>query len=258
MFTGLRGGHDQHGAQRKRRRGHAGRVISSYAPTLTVLAQARARSIPGPVRQLAVGVSEAPRYAAGAGPLSKVSAELQVVGGYLRVPEFATHLIGPAATQEAVLKALPGHSWLHMSCHGLQHRTSPSLSAFLLHDQPLTLTDLAALSLGETDLAYLAACQTAAGDLRLPDEALHLAGALQLAGYRHVLATLWSISDIAAPNMADITYAHLVHPDPDHPDDSDQPLADRAPYALHHAVTRLRQAHVGDPLRWAPYVHLGP
>ena len=131
---------------------------------------------------MAVGVPEAPSYATGAGPLREVSAELRVVGGYLRTPEFATHLLGPAATQQAVLKALPGHSWLHISCHGLQHRTSPSLSAFLLHDQPLTLADLATLSLDETDLAYLAACQTAAGDLRLPDEAIHLAGALQLAG----------------------------------------------------------------------------
>ena len=104
-----------------------------------------------------------------------------------------------------------------MSCHGLQHPADPSLSALFLHDQPLTLADLAALNLRETDLAYLAACQTAAGDLRLLDEALHLARALQLVGYRHVLATLWSISDAAAPDMADTTYAHLLHPDPDHP-----------------------------------------
>ena len=145
------------------------------------------------------------------------------------------------------MKALPGHSWLHLSCHGIQHPADASLSAFLLHDQPLTLADLAALNLRETDLAYLAACQTATGDLRLLDEALHLAGALQLVGYRHVLATLWSISDAAAPAMADIIYAHLLHPDPDHPDPADRPQAARAPYALHHAVTRLRQPIPASP-----------
>jgi len=236
----------------------AGRVISSYTPTLTALTQARARSAPDQVRQLAVGMPEAPGYAAEAGPLPAVSDELQKVARYLPAAEDATQLIGPAATRQQVLRALPSHTWLHMSCHGWQNQADPSLSAFLLHDQRLTLADLAALNLRQTDLAYLAACQTAAGDQRLPDEALHLAGALQLAGYRHVLATLWSISDTVAPELADVIYAHLVHADPAHPHDSDRPRAARAPYALHHAVARLRRAHPGEPLLWAPYIHLGP
>jgi tetratricopeptide (TPR) repeat protein len=238
----------------------AGRVISSYASTLTVLAQNRARSAPEQIRQLAVGVPEAPSYAPDAGALDQVAAELQAVGKYpyLGAPKYATHLLGPAATKQAVLELLPGHSWLHMSCHGLQHPGVPSLSAFLLYDQPLTLADLAALSPHETDLAYLAACETASGDLRLPDEALHLAGALQLGGYRHVLATLWSIADTLAPDMAGIIYASLLHPDPGHSHPSDRPVADRAPYALHRAVALRQQASVGDPLLWSPYVHLGP
>jgi hypothetical protein len=123
---------------------------------------------------------------------------------------------------------------------------------------PSLLTDLAALDLRETDLAYLAACQTAFGDLRLLDEALHLAGALQLVGYRHVLATLWYISDAAAPTMADVTYAYLVHRDPGHPSPPDKPSADRAAHTLHYAVTRLRQTFPGEPMLWAPYIHLGP
>jgi CHAT domain-containing protein len=236
----------------------AGRVISSYTPTLTALTRARTRPAPGRVRQLAVGVPEALSYARGASPLPAVPAELGVLTSYLPKPGHATHLLGPAATRQAVLDALPGHSWLHLSCHGTQHPADASLSAFLLHDQPLTLADLADLNLRETDLAYLSACHTATGDLRLLDEALHLAAALQVVGYRHVLATLWSISDAAAPDMADITYAHLVHPDPNDRKPTDRPEAARAPYALHHAVTRLRQAHPGEPLLWAPYIHLGP
>ncbi len=109
-----------------------------------------------------------------------------------------------------------------------------------------------------TTLARAPACQTAAGDLRLLDEALHLAAALQLTGYRHVLATLWSISDAAAPHIAEAIYAHLLHSDSGHPSPASQPEAARAAYALHHAVTRLRQALPGEPLLWAPYIHLGP
>ena len=236
----------------------AGRVISSYTQTLTTLAQTRIRPSPDQVRQLAVGVPEAPGYAPDTSPLPAVSDELQVVARYLPTPEHATHLLGPTATRQAVMGALPNHSWLHLSCHGIQHPADASLSAFLLHDQPLTLADLTALNLDTIDLAYLAACETATGDLRLLDEALHLAGALQLVGYRHVLATMWSISDAAAPAMADITYAYLLHSAPDRSIPTDRPQADRAPYALHHAVTRLRQARPDEPLLWAPYIHLGP
>ena len=181
-----------------------------------------------------------------------------MVASYLPPPDEATQLLGAAATRQAVLHELPGHSWLHLSCHAVQHPTDASLSAFLLYGEPLTLADLAALDLRETDLAYLAACQTAAGDLRLLDEARHLAAALQLTGYRHVVATLWSISDAAAPTMADNIYAHLLHPDPDAPGPADQLKAARAPHALHHAIAKLRQAVPGEPLLWAPYIHLGP
>ena len=247
---------DGRGGRPRRQRGRAGDLLLHPDPDHPDPGPHPARTRPGAAagRRGARG----PQLCPGASPLPAVPAELQVLARYLPTPEHATHLLGPAATRQAVLEALPGHSWLHLSCHGVQHPADASLSAFLLHDQPLTLADLAALNLRETDLAYLAACQTATGDLRLLDEALHLAGALQLVGYRHVLATLWSISDAAAPAMADITYAHLLHPDPDHPSPADRPQAARAPYALHHAVTRLRQACPGEPLLWAPYIHLGP
>jgi tetratricopeptide (TPR) repeat protein len=236
----------------------AGRVVSSYTQSLTSLARTSARPAPARVRQLAVGVPEAPAYAPGASSLPMVTDELRSVARHLPTPGRATSMIGPTAIRRAVLDALPGHPWLHLSCHGVQDQADASRSAFLLHDEPLTVTDLAALNLHETDLAYLAACQTAFGDLRLLDEAQHLAGALQLVGYRHVLATLWYVSDAAAPTMADVIYAHLAHQDPGHPSPADKPSADRAAHALHHAVTRLRQSCPDEPLLWAPYVHIGP
>jgi len=236
----------------------AGRVVSSYTPTLNALVRARTRAAPDKVRQLAVGVPDAPGYAPRARPLPAVRTEFHVLASRLPVAVRATSLLSPAATKAAVLKALPGHSWLHLSCHGSQHQVDPARSAFLLDDQPLTLADLAALSPQDGDLAYLAACQTAAGDLELLDESRHLAGALRLAGYRHVLATLWSVSDDDAPVMADMIYARLAHKDPGRPSPDEVPQASRAPYALHHAVTTLRRARPDEPLRWAPYIHLGP
>lgn len=156
------------------------------------------------------------------------------------------------------MAALPPHSWLHLSYHAFQHPTDATRSAFLLDDKPLTLADLVALDLRDADLAYLAACQTALGDFRLLDESLHLAAALQLVGYRHVLATRWSIRDADAPAMAEVIYAHLTSADHEHRGTGGEPSASRAPYALHQAATRLRQEAPAEPLVWAPYIHLGP
>jgi CHAT domain-containing protein len=43
---------------------------------------------------------------------------------------------------------------------------------------------------GPRELAFLSACHTATGSPRGLDEAIHLAAAMQLLGYRHVIATL--------------------------------------------------------------------
>jgi CHAT domain-containing protein len=138
---------------------------------------------------------------------------------------------------------------LRLACHAYQDYNDSSQSAFALWDQPLTLADLTSLQIDHADLAFLSACETAAGDTRLPDEAIHLAAAMQLLGYQHVIATLWPITDTAAPDIAETVYAQLIkagHADASH-----------AAYALHHAVETLRAARPTKPLLWAPYIHIG-
>jgi CHAT domain-containing protein len=73
---------------------------------------------------------------------------------------------------------------------------------------------------------------------------------MQLLGYRHVIATLWSIYDSPAPDIADTVYATLTA--------TGAPSANHAAHALHHAVTALRSKHPTEPLAWAPYLHTGP
>jgi hypothetical protein len=51
----------------------------------------------------------------------------------------------------------------------------------------------------EVELAYLASCQTAADHVQLLDETLNLAEALQLVGYQHVLAALWTPPNLTTP-----------------------------------------------------------
>ncbi|MQY31867.1 CHAT domain-containing protein [Nocardia aurantia] len=68
---------------------------------------------------------------------------------------------------------------------------------------PLTVAALAEIHLDHARLAYLSACETAlTTDARLLDEAIHLASAFQLAGYPHVIGTLWTIADQTTVQIA--------------------------------------------------------
>lgn len=230
------------------------RVICSYTPTLTALL--RARSAPAPTGEpalLAVGMPTTP----GAADLPAVPEELDRV--HARHP-ITTRLQSPVPdghgpepdprdrpTIARVLEELPRHAWVHFSCHGSQHFSDPTASALWLADGPLHVAELIHNDAGSRELAFLSACQTATGGLRAVDEAIHLAAAVQMLGYRNVIATLWSIYDSPTPDVADGVYGALTAagtPDPAR--------------ALHRAVATLRAQRPTDPLAWAPYLHTGP
>ncbi len=102
---------------------------------------------------------------------------------------------------------------MHFACHGANDLSNPSASSLLLTDhqeRPLTVTDVARLRLDDAGLAFLSACSTARPGRRLIDEAIHLASAFQLAGYRHVIATLWPIGDLRAVDIAADIYTTLA------------------------------------------------
>ena len=223
------------------------RVVSSYTPTLSALIRARQHPDPQqPVQQLTVGMPDTPGY----NPLPAVGSEVATIGRYFPSSWPGLQLIGADATRQAVLNALPRYPWLHLACHGTQHRSDPSRSGFALADGLLTVTELDDVHVPGADLAFLSTCETAAGSDQLPDEALHLAGAMQIIGYRHVIATQWTIADSPAPQIADAFYQEITARG--HPDSSE------AAYALHQAVAGLRAEYPDDPLLWAPYVHFGP
>jgi CHAT domain-containing protein len=223
------------------------RVMSSYTPTLRALLDARvSRTRPLTAssggRMLAVGLPET----SGQAPLPNVTRELRLLRE--RFPGCHTVLEGPAATWAAVREELPRHDWVHVSCHADQDLADPSRGGFLLHDRRLTVADIGAGQY-RGDFAFLSACKTATGGVRLPDEAITLAAALFYAGYRHVIGTLWSVHDRTTADVAAAVYASLTGRGTFEPD--------RAASALHQAVRGLRAA--GKPLsRWMPFTHTGP
>jgi tetratricopeptide (TPR) repeat protein len=221
-------------------------VMSSYVLTLRLLLRARERS-----RQHA-GSGTAPVIVAlpetpGQRPLPNADLEAKVV--MARFPH-ARLFRGAEATAGAVTGVLEGSpSLAHFACHGTQDVTDPSSGRLALHDGPLGIAHVAGMRLQAAELAFLSACETSRGGIELVDEAITVAAAFQLAGYRHVVGTLWSISDELAPDVARHVYQLLTHGGTTGLDTGGTAAA------LDSAIRANREAPLLD---WAPYIHLGP
>jgi CHAT domain-containing protein len=160
-------------------------------------------------------------------------------------------LVGPAATGEAVLAALPRAAFAHFACHASSDPLNAEASHLLLHDGPLAVTELSRLPLDGAQLAYLSACATARGSATLADEAVHLASAFQLAGYAQAIGTLWEVGDEVAAHMAEQVHHELARTT----DDTTHRPA--AAHALHAVTRRMRAERPDAPWTWAAHVHSG-
>ncbi|KAG8692305.1 hypothetical protein FRC08_009864 [Ceratobasidium sp. 394] len=151
-------------------------VISSYTPTLSgLLAES---PDPGAFSGiLAVGQAAAPGFK----PIPKTTTEISHVQKAAGSIPFV-RLEGSAATSAAVMDAMEKQSWVHLACHASQDSTDPTRSAFHLYNSQLDLATIATKSLKHAGLAFLSACQTAAGNEDLPEQAVHLAAGMMLAG----------------------------------------------------------------------------
>ncbi|KAF8810552.1 hypothetical protein BYT27DRAFT_7072317, partial [Phlegmacium glaucopus] len=158
------------------------------------------------------------------------------------------------ATKENVKAEMKCRSWAHFACHGVQDIQEPLESGLCLHDGRLELLEVMKEEIPNLDLAFLSACQTSKGDLKLSEEVVHLAAGMLAAGYRGVVGTMWGISDMHGPAFATEFYEYLLREKGDGLDSS------HAAYALDYA-TRKVQERLGEGdtafLTWVPYVHFG-
>ena len=224
-------------------------VISSYVPTLSILAPP-----PNPdttpsddFRLLAVRQPASD----GLSRLPGVATELEHIRAVIRnSPSARTTLLEPSVgTVEEVLGLMKEADWVHFACHGIQDATNPTSSGLCLADRRrLKISDIIALSRPRGGLAFLSACQTAMGDERLTDEAIHIAAGMLFAGYGGVVGTMWSISDKHAPDVARDLYGQLFR-------DGKRPGYREAARALHGAIGRLRGR--ASFATWLPFIHVG-
>jgi CHAT domain-containing protein len=159
-------------------------------------------------------------------------------------------LEGVDGTKERVLQGMEDCNWLHLACHGIQQPTEPTKSSLVLEDGNLTLEEIIKLNLPNAEFAFLSACQTTTGDENLSEEAVHIAGGMLLAGYRGVVATMWSIQDDLAPEVTDEFYGHIMK-------EGERPDSRNAAEALHMSVQKLRRKAGVELTDWIPFVHLG-
>ncbi|KAH6953787.1 CHAT domain-containing protein [Ilyonectria sp. MPI-CAGE-AT-0026] len=262
------------------------RVMSSYASSIKTLMHGRRYSIrghtnPEPDSALLIAMRETPNLST-SGLLPFAVDEVNMLAALC--PSLRLKPIMPPPRKDEVLKHLQTCKIFHFAGHGQSDPADPSQSCLLLEDwktNPLTAGALRDHRLQDNPpfFAYLSACSTGANEAdRFADEGVHLAHAFQLAGFRHVIGTLWKVSDKHCVDVARVLYRTM----------QDEGMTDLAVCrGLHRAVralrdgriemewqernaTSLRQASSLDEIRdvticnedaklfyWVPYIHFG-
>ncbi|SDJ48878.1 CHAT domain-containing protein [Lentzea albidocapillata subsp. violacea] len=212
------------------------RFVSSYAPTLRSLVSVwKASAITRPDDPLVVAVPSAP----GVPDLPAAQDEADDIATRFPRPHVLT---AHRALRRPVLEALSRHRWAHFACHAMSAGGEGRLVLWDHIEEPLSVNDIARLRLAGAEIAFLSACETSAAPPELTDESLHITGAFHMAGFRHVIGTLWPVGDRTAQLVASHYYDALaVTPSP--------------AIALHTAVQQVRGTRA--TAQWAPFVHVG-
>ncbi|KAE9407060.1 hypothetical protein BT96DRAFT_174862 [Gymnopus androsaceus JB14] len=222
-------------------------VISSYTPTLKALLEAQRGVSNFSVSRsnvLAIAVPEAENCL----PLPDTTAEVAKVTTVVSPDRMIPH----DGTVADVLNKLQSATIVHLACHGRQNANNALLSGFVLKDGTLDMLAIRDMFRNSTNndsfLAILSACHSAAIDQKQPDETLSLAASMMFAGYRSVIATMWTMEDSHGPPLMEVIYEELFR--------SDSFGSEGPAYALAVAIDRLRSNNV-SPRSWATFVHYG-
>jgi hypothetical protein len=223
------------------------RVISSYAPTLKSLRY---------FQQILTNTKRVPEPSVMVVAMSKTKDRPSlVVEPEISLVETAfprtTVLRNP--TEATTLECMQTCNIGHFICHEYSDPRDPSQSGLLLSSGILTLEKLSQHYYPNAHIMYLSACSTAETSTeKLADEVLHLGSGFQLAGFPHVIGTLWEVNDKEAAEVASEFYVKIKGNGEIYLEEG---VVARA---LHHSVMKQRDKLLDDPLAWAAQVHFGP
>lgn len=235
---------------------------SSYIPNIFSLLKS---SLSTPSKRqdfqlLAVAQSVTP----GQSSLPKTVSEVNHLKEHAIAGKHTKVLINKEGTVERVKEELVKSQWAHFACHGVQDEIDGLKSALLLDEgKRLTLKELVELKIPHAEFAFLSACQSAKGDVTLPEEHIHLAAGMLTAGYQGVIATMWSIRDDDGVYIAKEVYNNLFSEEKKKGFTSifrggEKPFDfKKAVRALNEAIEKLRKEQGVDYVHWVPFVHIG-
>ncbi|KAH6616261.1 CHAT domain-containing protein [Boeremia exigua] len=191
------------------------RVMSSYTTSVKSLIAGRNNTLQSAARPnsghaLLVAMRVTPSLGASS---ILVNADREIEMLTKLCPSLHLKAVIPSSRQkDEIIQSLRDCLIFHFAGHGKVDNLDPAKSLLLLDDwktQPLTVGDLRDMNMHESGpfLGFLSACFTSANnEITLVDEAVHLAGSLQLAGFRHVIGTLWEVKDSHCVEAAQIVY----------------------------------------------------
>jgi tetratricopeptide (TPR) repeat protein len=215
------------------------RVVSSYSSSIKAIihGRARRRASTDPSQALLVAVEntlgqDRLRFA------TQEVAELRKICGKMRLTP-----VEPVRKKEKLKECLQNCKIFHFAGHCSTSYYNPLHSHLFLDDgdaNPLRVADLLDINLHVSApfLAYLSACGTGQIlDETFIDESIHLISACQLAGFRHVIGTLWDVDDKFCVEMASITYGVI---------EGSKMSDESVSRGLHKASRELRESSLGD------------
>ncbi len=234
-------------------------MIPSYTPTIKALSYARscasraATINKGKTSILIVTMPATPGHPSLPGVNSEKLEIQQITRDFCRIKALES------PTVEHVLENIAEFDIIHFACHGSVDPEDPSNSHLLLQKRgpsglvvdELTVSQISKRNTsGRTWIAYLSACSTAGVETKLlADECLHLASGFQVAGFAHVIGSLWQADDDVCVLLAASFYHCLTK--------SGTKRSNRAvAEALRNAILEIR-SQSPDPKLWAPFIHSG-
>ncbi|KAI5840135.1 CHAT domain-containing protein [Morchella snyderi] len=253
------------------------KVISSYIPTVKSLMYARQRKLSitsmADTRLLLVTMPSTPGHPALSGVEGEVAALVKIVeseGGTKSTGSGKTKVLEQPCAK-TVMEELPEFDVVHFACHGVSDSKDPSNSSLLLlnrsrTEEPdsidrLTVREISRVMSSKAQLAYLSACSTADNAaIELADETIHLASAFQLAGFNHVIGTLWQSKDVTCKAVAEDFYTRLYGSVGARGSEAADGFKEdhlKVSLALHEAAKKARATCYDRPLTWAPFIHTG-
>ena len=233
-------------------------AVSSYTPTARLLkhARERAKNSANNSDVLFVAMPETPDKVSFPSLGDEISAVRKALP-FVHVLQTPTKLIA--------LSFLKSANICFLGCHGEWEERDPSKSRLLLQDwreDPLTVSDVIDLNLEHGQFAFLSACQSAGNpNLDLLDESIHLTAAFQVAGFSHVVGSLWKVRDSHAPTIVEAVVDSMTR------NGNGEISFDKVAAELRKKMRILRDMtrRIPDvpgefppnPLIWAPYIHMG-